>query len=70
MKSLYQKTLELLDSATDPAKEDKKSLREIAEGSGLPYDWLVGIKYDRFKNPSVNRVERLYEYLSGKKLSI
>lgn len=46
------------------------SLREIAEKSGVPYDWLTAIKYDRIKNPSVNRIQALYEFLSGNSLPV
>jgi hypothetical protein len=63
MNSLYQKTLELLEATEQP-------LREIAEGAELPYDWLVALRYDRIKNPSVNRVQKLYEYLNGRKLVV
>ena len=63
MKSLYEKTLELLNETEVP-------VRTISEESGIPYDWLIGIKYDRIRNPSVNRVQELYEYLSGKKLPV
>lgn len=63
MNSLYEKTLKLLEAS-------EQSLQEIATGSGLPYHWLVGIKYERFKDPSVNRIQRLYEYLAGTNLPV
>jgi hypothetical protein len=63
MSTLYEKTLQLLEVTDVP-------VRTISEESGLPYDWLIGIKYDRIKNPSVNRVQKLYEYLAGKKLAV
>lgn len=62
MRTLLQKTVTLLNKSTQP-------LNDIAEKSGLPYDWLVGIKYERIKEPSVNRIQKLYEYLTGKRLS-
>lgn len=63
MKSLQEKTLDLL-------KQDDRTMRQISEETDLPYDWLVGFKHERFKESSANRVQRLYEYLSGTKLPL
>ena len=63
MNTLYIKTMELLEASP-------LSLREIADRSELPYDWLTAIKYDRIKNPSVNRIQHLYEFLTGASLSV
>lgn len=63
MDTLYEQTLKLLLAS-------EMTLQEIADKAELPYDWLVSIRYDRIKNPSVNRVQQLYEYLIGKPLSV
>lgn len=63
MNTLYDKTMKLLE-------QDVRSLRQIAKEVKLPYDWLVGVRYKRIKNPSVNRIQKLYEYLSGQRLSV
>ena len=63
MNTLHTKTLKLLE-------ESDLSSHEISDGSGLPYDWLIGVKYDRIKNPSVNRIQQLYEFLTGKQLTV
>lgn len=63
MHTLHEKTLKLLEIS-------EFTTQQIADGSSLPYDWLVGIRYDRIKNPSVNRIQKLYEFLSGKKLPV
>ena len=63
MNTLYERTMQLLEAS-------ELSLREIAEKSGVPYDWLTAIKYDRIKNPSVNRIQALYEFLSGNSLPV
>jgi hypothetical protein len=63
MSTLYQKTLKLLE-------ESELSLNQISEDADLPYDWLVAVRYDRIKNPSVNRIQKLYEFLNGSKLSV
>ena len=63
MNTLYKQTLKLLEASSSP-------LRQIAVDADLPYDWLVGVRYDRIKNPSVNRIQQLYEFLSGDKLDV
>lgn len=63
MSTLYEQTLELLIAS-------KLTIQDIATQADLPYDWLVSIRYDRVKNPSVNRVQKLYEFLSGKPLTV
>jgi len=63
MNTLYRKTMEHLEASS-------LSLREIADRADLPYDWLTAIKYDRIKNPSVNRIQKLYEFLTGNTLPV
>lgn len=63
MSTLYEQTLELLINSD-------MTIQDIATQADLPYDWLVSIRYDRVKNPSVNRVQKLYEFLSGKPLTV
>ena len=55
--SLLEETLKLLQNT---------NLKKIHEETGLPYDWLR--KLTSTENPSVNRVQRLYEHLTGKTL--
>lgn len=61
--SLMLKTLELL-------KKDSRGLAELADSSetGLSYHWLKKFYAGEFANPSVNRIQYLYEFLSGKKV--
>lgn len=61
---LYAATLELL--STRPYSQ---SLRDIAEATGLPEAWLKTLTAG-VKDPSVNRIEKLYTYLSGKSLDV
>ena len=63
MDTLYEQTLRLLT-------DTNLTIQEIAKQSGLPYDWLVSVRYDRVKDPSVNRIQTLYEFLSGKPLNV
>jgi hypothetical protein len=59
--SLHTKTLELL-------KADSRKLPDIFAATGLPFYWLRQFSMGTIKNPSVNRIQYLYECLSGKKL--
>ena len=61
--SLYHKTLFLL-------RKDKRSTKEIANSSGLPQFWLRNFRQGMIINPSVNKVQFLYEYLTGKELHL
>lgn len=59
--TLTDKMRELVD--TSP-----KTLRQIAKDAGVPFFWLRGVVYDSRRNQSVNRIQKVYENLSGKKL--
>lgn len=67
MSRLLNKTRELL-------QDTDKTMTEICIGTGLSYPWLQTVKYGKGKKgpvvPSVDKVERLYEFLSGKKLDV
>jgi len=43
-------------------------LSEIYRDSGLPFYWLVKFRRGLIKDPSVNRVQRLYEFLTKQRL--
>lgn len=61
--SLHQRTLELL-------RQSGKSLPILYKETGIPFFWLRKFSSGVIKNPSVNRVQALYEYLSSTKLPI
>ena len=62
--ALVVKTRELLE-------QDNRSLPEIYKATGIPFYWLKSFRDNRYaKNPSVNRVVFLYEFLTGRKLEI
>jgi len=61
--SLMTRTLTLV-------KNDSRNLLEIHKASNLPLYWLRGFMAGHFKNPSVNRVQALYEHYTGKSLTI
>lgn len=60
---LMRRTQALLDS-------DDRSLAEIFKQSGLPFYWLKKFKAGRIKQPSVNRIQKLYEFLTQSKLAV
>ena len=61
--NLMLKTHELL-------KIDDRSVADISIATGISFFWLQRFSAHMMKNPSVNRVEYLYEHLSGKKLNL
>lgn len=60
--SLLIKTRELL-------KKDKRSALDIHKESGVPFWWLNDFLRGR-DGSDVNRIQFLYEFLSGKKLKV
>jgi hypothetical protein len=60
--SLLTTTRELL--LAQPARAS------VARACGLHLNWLEKFAAGKFKDPSVNRVQALYEHLSGKKLEL
>ncbi len=51
-------------------KADERPLLKVFEDTKIPYYWLRTFASGGYKNPSVNRIEKLYEYLAGKHLGI
>lgn len=47
-----------------------QTLAEIQAGTGIPHYWLRKFLGREIKDPSVNRVQKLYEYLTGKALKV
>lgn len=61
--TLLEKTLQLLN------KEDV-DLFDAKAVTGLGYHWLVSLKRGSIKDPGVDKIQTLYEYLSGKKIKL
>ena len=57
--TMHQKTLELLE-------KDRGSWPKTAKKLGLDYAWLQKFAQRKIDDPGVNKVERLYLYLSDK----
>lgn len=61
--TLLAKTRELL-------KTTPNSYLDIYKSTGLTPFWLTGVSTGKVLNPSVNRIQQLYEFLAGKKLDL
>mgnify|MGYP006913697297 FL=1 len=59
-KSLFEETVKLI--------KPREDIASISCHTGLAYDWLIKLKRGNIKDPSVNKIQKLYEYLSGTKL--
>ena len=63
MSSLMAKTKELLD-------KDERSLLDLHKECQISYYWLRKFKSGVLIDPSVNKVQALYEFLSGTALRV
>lgn len=61
--TLYTRTRDLLGASPE-------TILEVHKNSGVPFHWLARFKCGQIRNPSVNTVQRLYEYLTGKPLKL
>ncbi len=59
--SLYMTTRQLL-------KDDRRSLRMVGQSTFIPYYWLKKFSAGEILSPGVNRVQYLYEFLTGCKI--
>ncbi len=59
--SLFTKTRSLLLA-------DGRTPLELHQATGIPFYWLSSFSKGKIMNPAVNRVQYLYEYLTGTKL--
>ena len=63
--TLLHETLHLLRQRPRSVTYEK-----IEEATGLKASWLSMLASDDIKDPSVNSIQKLYEFLSGKKLNV
>jgi hypothetical protein len=59
--TLRDKTLELVRD-----RPRRLTYKELEKQTGLPYLWIQHFAQERYHDPSVNRVETLYTFLSGR----
>lgn len=60
--SLMRRTMEML--------RERGDLLKIYTDTKISFYWLRKFANGEFRNPSVNRVQYLYEYLTGKQLDL
>lgn len=61
--------METLHAATIKAlHDDRRTLRMISQAVDIPYYWLKKLSANEIPNPSVNRIQQLFEFLTKKKL--
>lgn len=65
---LIMATLSLADKTRTLLLLSKEDLTAIAALTNVSYDWLIKFKSNKIKDPSVNKVQSLYEHLSGSPL--
>ena len=56
---------EALELLTE-ARSRKRTLKSIAKGAGVPYQWLVRFARREFEDPGSRKVENVYRFLSHK----
>ena len=60
----------LLLITLDLINKDERKLPDLYKETGIPFYWLRKFKAGQIPNPSVNRIQFLYEFLSGQSLSV
>ncbi len=58
----------LLTTTRQLIKDDERTMLIIAQMSGIPFFWLKKFTAGEIRNPSVNRVQYMYELLTKKEL--
>lgn len=64
MSKLLARTQELL------ADKSTTDMYKISLATGLSFGWISQVRYKPHMNPSVDKVEKLYEHLSGHPLEV
>lgn len=60
----------LLEATRALMQDDSEFVMDVFRETGIPFFWLRGFAKGQYKNPGINRIQYLYEYLSGKKLEV
>ena len=63
--TLFQRTHRLLHE-----RDATLSLMDIYDATGISFHWLTKFAAGKITDPSVNTVQRLYEYLAKKPLKV
>lgn len=68
--SPYDKPGSLIRATRRLLNESEKSLLILSQELGVPFYWLAAFRQNRIASPSVNRVQYIYEKLSGKVIAL
>lgn len=60
----------LLRAVREALQKSGKTNLEIYKDTGLQPTWLDLVRKGKVRNPSVNRIQHLYEYLRGSVLEV
>ncbi len=58
--------LPLLDITLLRLKNRQESLRAVASGAGVEFEWLAKFGQGRIADPGVRKVQKVHDYLSKK----
>jgi dynactin complex subunit len=58
----------LLTTTIELLKADPRTLRMVSQATAIPYYWLKKLSAGEINDPSVNRIQQLFEFLSKKRL--
>lgn len=68
--STEEKECSLLTRTRDMLATNEASYLKVYMETGLSPNWLSQFANRKIKEPSVNKVQRLYEYLIGRELQV
>lgn len=66
--TLHERTLQLLEQ--NQVNGERHTMLQIYDATGVKPDWIRKFRTGRMPNPSVNRVQALYEFLAGRTLAV
>lgn len=61
--------MQLVEKTLEALKQSELSQEQIARETGLSYHWICAFAQGKIKNPTVQRLATLHEFLTGEVLS-
>jgi transcriptional regulator with XRE-family HTH domain len=46
------------------------SIEQVSVSTGISFHWLSKIANGHIRNPSVNRIQKVYEHLTGREINV
>lgn len=65
---VFDQPMTFMQATIDLIEKDGRTDLELYRATGIPHHWIANLRKGNCLNPSVNRVQYLFEYLSGRKL--